>query len=120
MTIHCPKCQADISESYEPDDWSVGIVGGWYCDACDIGYGESELGEPPDDDAVIPAPRPAAELGTPISQLSGDPLEKGFDAFRRIAKSWGYAERPGISSFGWRAVSRRIRAPWRSITRSCG
>lgn len=35
-TKFCPKCDADISESFEPDDPSVGIVGGWYCDACDL------------------------------------------------------------------------------------
>ena len=90
MTIHCPKCLADISDSYQPDDWSCGIVGGWYCEACDVGYGESELGEPPDEGACLPASRPAAELGTPISQLSGRPGHDGFEAFRRIAKSYGY------------------------------
>jgi hypothetical protein len=31
----CPKCGADISDSYEPEDPSVGIsVSGWYCEAC--------------------------------------------------------------------------------------
>lgn len=28
--------------------------------------------------------------GTPISKLSGQPGTKGFDAFREIARSWGY------------------------------
>jgi hypothetical protein len=36
----CPKCGADIGETYEPDDWSVGTNAGWYCDACDIGVGD--------------------------------------------------------------------------------
>ncbi len=29
-------------------------------------------------------------LGTPINQLSGVPGTKGYDAFCRIAESWGY------------------------------
>lgn len=33
----CPKCGADISDSYEGYDPSVGIMsGGWYCEACDL------------------------------------------------------------------------------------
>lgn len=33
----CPKCGADISDSYEGYDPSVGIMGGgWFCDACDL------------------------------------------------------------------------------------
>ena len=40
---NCPKCDADISESYEPDDWSVGISAGWFCDACDLGVGDDDI-----------------------------------------------------------------------------
>lgn len=33
----CPKCGKDISDTYEPADFSIGIMGqGWYCDDCDI------------------------------------------------------------------------------------
>lgn len=32
----CPKCGADISETREGYDPDVGIMGGWYCDACDL------------------------------------------------------------------------------------
>jgi hypothetical protein len=33
----CPKCGADISDSYEAADPSVGITGsGWYCEACSL------------------------------------------------------------------------------------
>lgn len=32
---YCPKCDADISDSYQADEPDVGIVGGWYCEACD-------------------------------------------------------------------------------------
>ena len=40
--MNCPKCDADVSETYEPDNPSVGICGGWFCDACDLGIGEHE------------------------------------------------------------------------------
>ena len=33
--VHCPKCDADISDTYEGADPSVGMMtGGYYCDAC--------------------------------------------------------------------------------------
>lgn len=39
----CPKCGADISDSYEPCDPSVGIMAGsWYCDACDVAVPEED------------------------------------------------------------------------------
>lgn len=99
--MNCPKCDADISESYEPDDWSVGISAGWFCDACDLGVGDDGRREPMDDDVAIgPAPRdPTKPLGTPISQLSGRPGPKDdighpdhahYAEFCRIARSWGY------------------------------
>lgn len=101
---HCPKCDADISDSYEPDDPSVGIVGGWYCDACDLGLGEHEVGgrEPRDDDVPIMTATEARgdrPLGTPISELSGrpgpaddigHPDHARYAEFCRIARSWGY------------------------------
>ena len=90
--MNCPKCDADISETYEPDDWSCGIIGGWFCDACDLAIGEGEVDRGHDDDVAIgPAPRdPGKPLGTPISQISGRPGEPGYAEFVRIAKSWGY------------------------------
>lgn len=92
MIVNCPKCEADVSETYEPDDWSCGVVGGYYCDACDLGIAEHEVGYPDDELAYIPvAPRPAGEpIGTPISELSGRPGHPGFAEFCRIAKSYGY------------------------------
>jgi hypothetical protein len=52
--MNCPKCDADVSDTYEPDDPSVNIVGGWYCDACDLGIAEHEYPrEPLDDDVPI-------------------------------------------------------------------
>lgn len=35
-SMDCPRCGADITDSYEPDDLSCGISEGWYCDACDV------------------------------------------------------------------------------------
>lgn len=33
----CPQCGRDISDTYEPMDEDVGIMGGgWYCETCDI------------------------------------------------------------------------------------
>lgn len=40
--VRCPKCDEDISDTHQDDDHSVGIVGGWYCDKCDIAVGEDE------------------------------------------------------------------------------
>lgn len=91
--MNCPKCDADVSDSYEPDDWSVGIVGGWYCDACDLGISESDAAErEPMEGDVFPGPTraPGDPIGTPISQLSGRPGQPGYSEFVRIAKSWGF------------------------------
>jgi hypothetical protein len=99
--MDCPKCKTDITDSYEPDDWSVGIVGGWYCDACDLGVGEDERREPTDGDVPIMTTkefRCDRPLGTPISALSSqpgdpknrsDPHHAGYAEFCRIARSWG-------------------------------
>ncbi len=36
-TKECPKCGADVSETYQPYEPDVGIMcGGWFCDACDF------------------------------------------------------------------------------------
>ena len=33
----CPKCGADISDSYQPAEYDVGIMSSvWYCDECDL------------------------------------------------------------------------------------
>ena len=31
------KCGADVTDTYEPDDYSVGITAGWYCDGWELG-----------------------------------------------------------------------------------
>lgn len=101
MAVHCPKCDADVSDSYEPDDPSVGIVGGWFCDACNLGIGEDDVPghEPREDDVPIISAKEARgdrPLGTPISELSGrpgnpwSPDDPRYAEFCRIARSWGY------------------------------
>lgn len=98
-TMHCPKCDADISESYEPDDWSVGISEGWYCDACDLAVAGHEHPREPMEGDVLIGPAPAGERGIPISELSGrpgpsndpgHPDHQRHENFKRIARSWGY------------------------------
>jgi hypothetical protein len=99
----CPKCHADISDTFEPDDPSCGVVGGWYCDNCDLGVAEWEVEyEPMEGDVPIMTAREFLgdrPLGTPISELSGqpgdprnpdDPRHAGYERFKRIAKSWGH------------------------------
>jgi len=90
--MNCPKCNADISDTYEPDDPSVGIVGGYFCDACDLGVGEEEYQPRGDDVPIMTAKefRGDRPLGTPISELSGRPGQPGYAEFCRIAKTWGY------------------------------
>lgn len=34
---HCPKCDDDISDTYEGADPDTGIMSaGWYCEKCDL------------------------------------------------------------------------------------
>lgn len=41
-------------------------------------------------DCQICNPGGPQQLGTPLSQLSGRPGQPGYEAFKRIAASWGY------------------------------
>lgn len=91
--MNCPKCDADVSESYEGDDYSCGIVGGWYCDACDLGISENDYPrEPMEGDVPLPTAsevRGDRPLGTPMSEISTRPGEKGYAEWVRICASWG-------------------------------
>jgi hypothetical protein len=89
--MNCPKCGQDITDSFEPDDHSVGIVGGWYCEDCDHGIAEWEVErEPMEGDVSISFQDRGKPLGTPLSELSGRPGEPGWEKFKAIARSWGY------------------------------
>jgi hypothetical protein len=53
-TVECPKCGEDISDSYQPAEPDVGIMmGGWYCDKCDLAVGDEDGPEPHDDDVPL-------------------------------------------------------------------
>lgn len=53
-SFECPKCQQDISDSYQGAEPDVGIMGGgWYCDACNEAYGDEDGYEPHDDDVPL-------------------------------------------------------------------
>lgn len=39
----CPKCDADISDTYQGQEVDVGIMtGGWWCDMCNLFVEEEE------------------------------------------------------------------------------
>lgn len=91
--VHCPKCDADISDTYEGADPSVGMMtGGYYCDACDHAVADWEAEPEPlsDDISISYARAPGERLGTPLSELSNTPGAAGHDEFKRIARTWGY------------------------------
>lgn len=100
---NCPKCDADISDSYQEAEPDVGIMGsGWYCDACDLPVDDDGYREPMEGDVQIMTAkefRGDRPLGTPIWELSGqpgdpknlsDPRHAGYAEFCRIARSYGY------------------------------
>jgi len=94
----CPKCGAEIGDTFEPADWSVGINAGYFCDACNIGVAEHEAGEyePSGDDVQLTfSDSASASIGTPFSQLASQPGDTPsqnakYENFKRIARSWGY------------------------------
>ena len=90
-TLNCPQCDADISDTYQEADPSVGIMsGGWFCDPCNLSVGEHEVErEPlPDDVQISFTCEPAEPATAPL--VSGRPGTPGFEEFKRIARSWGY------------------------------
>lgn len=90
--MHCPKCDADISDSYQEADPDVGIMSHYfYCEVCDMPV--DAYYEPWDDDIPIMTATEARgdkPIGTPLSELSVRPGHPGYDKFKRIAKSYGY------------------------------
>jgi hypothetical protein len=93
MDACCPKCKAEIGDTYEGADPSVGMMtGGYYCHVCDHSVADWEVDrEPMDGDAQISFARESGErLGTPLSELSNKPGAPGYDEFKRIARTWGH------------------------------
>lgn len=100
--MNCPKCDADVSDTYEPDDPSVGICGGWFCDPCDLAIDDDGYREPMEGDVPIMSARELRgdrPLFTPLSELSSqpgdpknpdDPRHAGYAEFCRIARSYGH------------------------------
>lgn len=101
--MNCPKCDADISDTFERDDPECGISAGWYCDACDLGIAELEAPhEPMEGDVPIMTAkefRGDRPLGTLVSEIStqpgnprdlGDPRHAGYEEWKRICRSYGY------------------------------
>jgi hypothetical protein len=92
----CPKCGADISDSWQEAEHDVGISAGWFCDACDHGVADDGGYEPIEGDVGLMTAkefRGDRPLGTPISELRGRPEFPGdprYEEFKRIAKSYGY------------------------------
>src|SRR5690349_11116970 len=66
-SCECPKCGADISDSWQPAEWDVGINAGWFCDPCNLSVGDDGSYEPMEGDVAIgPAPpRADGKIGTP-------------------------------------------------------
>lgn len=101
-SCECPKCGADVSDTYEGEDYSCGITAGWFCGACDLGIGDDGHYEPMEGDVPIMTAkefRGGRPLGTPLSELSSqpgdprnpdDPRHAGYERFKRIARSYGY------------------------------
>jgi hypothetical protein len=82
--MNCPKCDADIGDSYESDDRSGGICGGWYCDACEFAIREHVPREPIAGDVEIMLAREFRgdrPLGTPLSELSS-PNRKSMEVLK--------------------------------------
>ena len=47
---HCPKCDADIGDTYEGADLDTGIMsGGWYCQDCDLSIADHDTDDNLDD-----------------------------------------------------------------------
>ncbi len=98
-SCECPKCGADISDTWQEAELDIGINAGWFCDACDLGVGDEGGYEPMEGDVEIgPAPRsPDGRYGVPISMLqrrvpAPDDFEGQvkFENWKRLCRSWGY------------------------------
>lgn len=77
--FECPKCGEDIGDSYQGAEPDVGIGAGWYCDACNEGFGDEDGPEPHDDDVGIFGTGGSANIaGSHCICTCGVPLEMGY------------------------------------------
>lgn len=51
--FECPKCGADISDSFQEAEPDVGISAGWSCDNCNEGFADEDGPETFDDDVHV-------------------------------------------------------------------
>lgn len=78
-TVECPKCKADISDSYQPAEPDVGIMrSGWFCDVCDLVVEDVDGPEPHDDDVQIFGTGGKVHLVGSHICACGTPLEMGY------------------------------------------
>lgn len=77
--MNCPKCDTDISESYQGAEPDVGIMSaGWYCDACDLAVSDEDY-EGHDDDVQIFGTGGSLHLvQSHLCQHCSTPLESGY------------------------------------------
>lgn len=76
----CPKCGADISDSFQEAEPDVGVNAGWYCDVCDEGYADEDGPEHHDDDVQIfgaSSPSESANMSGKCPHCF-TPLEMGY------------------------------------------
>lgn len=72
-TYECPKCGEDISDTYQSAEPDVGIGAGWFCDACNEGYGDEDGPDSFDDDIMI-----SGTGGSSHICACGTPYEMGY------------------------------------------
>lgn len=74
--MNCPKCDADVSDSFQSAEPDVGIMSsGYYCDACDLAIDHED--EYHDDDVAIFGNGPEPTLSA-ICQHCLFPLSAGY------------------------------------------
>lgn len=93
MQVNCPKCSADISDTFEPADPSIGIMcGTWYCDTCDHPVGEHDVVDEglPDDVQMCAARDP----GEPIMPENDNEPMLQFFAYAHLPEHLQTISRP--------------------------
>lgn len=81
--MDCPKCGADISDSFQEAEYDVGLNAGWFCDACGEGFIDEDGPEHHDDDLPLFGASSPAES----ANMSG----KCPHCFTPLETGWGLA-----------------------------